>query len=214
MKKTLLFSSAAIFLGLVVGGNVVSAAEVDSKDTKGKIEFEVDSSQASLRIDRVSEFNFGKQVVTASTETYYAALDDGTDPLSVEVTDIRGERLGWTLSVKQEEQLTATNGGDQVVLEGAKLDIANGVLTGTATGNNNMPSTVATSIDLTPGMTSKPVIVAEVNQGQGAWKYSFGADETEGAESVSLEVPASAVRLTGVEYETTLTWILADVPTP
>jgi hypothetical protein len=162
-----------------------------------------------LSIDFASSFQFGNQKITSETMDYYANLQEFSSgsrgPNYVQVTDKRGTQEGWSLSVVQNGQFkTAEND----VLEGASLSISSG------------KATSVTDMLYAPTVTEAHTFVpdSEVNlvnapegKGMGTWIYKFGADETEGATAVKLNVPGRSVKL-AKEYRTTLTWKLKNVP--
>lgn len=166
-----------------------------------------------LSIDYASSFHFGDQKISAKDETYYAALvdlNDGTTRQNwVQITDKRGTNAGWTLTVKQEQQLTS-NDTSAEELKGAEIKIMNAA-TKTATGNTSTaPSVAPADITLTPG-TEVSVMAAKQDEGTGTWVDSFG-DVTTGDKSVSLTVPGTSTKIKDATYSSDLIWTLSDTP--
>ncbi|MHC5269722.1 WxL domain-containing protein [Enterococcus sp. LJL98] len=199
MKKTVFFSSVAILLGLVVGGDVISADEVGSEETTGKVSFVQDTSQSPLRLENVSDFNFGEQKIQTGAVAYPLVAD-----ANIQVIDVRGAATGWTLSVTGSE----FTGADTKSLVGAQIEFGSaGTLTG-ATENENTPSVVKEGFKLNYGQKTL-LLGAQDGQGAGEWNYDFA----ENGDSVNLTIPSGTVRLKQA-YTATMNWALEDVPAP
>lgn len=162
-----------------------------------------------LSIDFASSFQFGNQKITSETMDYYAKLQEFTSgsagPNYVQVTDKRGTQEGWSLSVIQNGQFkTAQN----EVLAGASLSISYG--TAISVTDMHYAPTVVENHTFVPD-SEMNLVNAPVGKGMGTWIYRFGADASEGAKAVKLNVPGRSVKL-AKEYRTTLTWNLKNVP--
>lgn len=161
-----------------------------------------------LTLDFVSSFDFGNHPISKNDEIYSAAAqktDDGKSiPNFVQVTDLRGTGNGWSLNVQQQSQFLANNDGRE--LEGAQIQITNGVMTSEST---NTPQDVTESVNLTPGVSEK-IVTANEHEGTGTWVYGFGNDSTK-EESVHLAVPGKSFKAAD-SYKTVLTWALLDAP--
>lgn len=168
-----------------------------------------------LSLDYASSLNFGKQKISSVDQTYfaqpqtvkYADGSEGVVPLYTQVTDNRGTLKGWSLSVKQNSQFKA---GDKE-LTGAKIEFLNGQVE--TVSESPVPSVVKSNFDLTSNGTGAVtnVMAAATDEGAGTFVYRFG-DEATKAESVKLTVPGKTTKLKDVAYQTTLTWMLNDVP--
>lgn len=175
-------------------------------------------SPGPLSLDYASSLNFGKQKIKSSDEVYFAKAQvvsdkDGVDPtprevpLYAQVTDNRGTQAGWSLSVKQNGQFKA---GDKT-LTGAKIEFINAEIA--TISESLVPSVLKTSFDLTADGTgaAQNIMAAKANQGAGTFIYRFGNKDTK-ASSVKLSVPGKTLKMKDVNYNTTLTWSLNDVP--
>lgn len=178
---------------------------VDSTDPTGPNP----GTAGPLSIDFASSFQFGNQKITSETMDYYAKLQEFTSssagPNYVQVTDKRGTQEGWSLSVVQQGQFkTAQN----EVLEGASLSISSG--TAISVTDKQYAPTVVEHHTFVPN-SEMNLVNAPAGKGMGTWIYRFGADASEGATAVKLNIPGRSVKL-AKEYRTTLTWYLKNVP--
>ena len=160
----------------------------------------------------------------------------------LQVTDSRPEGSGWTLQVRQEYQFKndVIQEEKEKELRGAVLSFdkawANSAYT-----QEKSPQISKDIIQLNAPGTTFPVASADQGQGKGTWVISFGAsaensqeqattlfpkvdeknqpilDETfenqqaYGNKAIFLSVP-DAVKIHPVQYQTELTWILAELP--
>lgn len=182
-------------------------------------------TQGPLSIDYASSFDFGLNRISNKNQTYYARAQkyfDGTadTPNFVQVTDNRGTNGGWTLQVRQEDQLKATVDTLNKELTGSVIKISDPVVNSNA---QNVEKPVPVDITLVPGKVS-PVASAKSGAGAGTWSVAWGKVETvketdqDGKDqdvnvtkAVQLTVPGSTPK-DAVKYQTKLTWILTDVP--
>lgn len=180
-----------------------------------------------LSIDFASSLDFGKNKISNKDEVYYANpqyffTTDGTGPdLSnpkpnyVQVSDKRGTNAGWTLTVKQETQMTATTNTLNKVLDGAEITLTQNKAVSNSTAVAPTPNDVA----LVAG-DSSTVMSATAGQGSGTWISAFGnveSVEVEGKvtaknKAITLSVPGATPK-DAVQYKTVLTWTIADLPT-
>ena len=162
-----------------------------------------------LSIDFASSFQFGNQKITSETMDYYAKLQEFISSLAgpnyVQVTDKRGTQEGWSLSVIQNGQFKTAQ---SEVLAGASLSISSGTAI-SATDKQYAP-TVVENHTFVPNSEMNLVNVP-AGKGMRTWIYRFGADASEGAAAVKLNIPGRSVKL-AKEYRTTLTWYLKNVP--
>lgn len=170
-----------------------------------------------LSIDYASSFHFGEQKISAKDQTYNADFVDVTDSTGtagkrqnwVQITDKRGTNAGWTLTVKQEQQLTTTDASAKE-LKGAEIKIMNAAPKTSSDNLSKAPSQAPTEITLTVG-SDVPVMAAKQDEGTGTWVDSFG-DETNGNKSIFLNVPGISEKVKDVTYSSDLTWTLSDTP--
>lgn len=172
-----------------------------------------------LSIDFASSLDFGKNKITNKDETYFAnpqKLDDGRNvPNYVQISDQRGTNAGWTLTVKQEGQLS-NDATMNKVLTGAQIKLVSGKAVSNAEG---MAEPTTADIALDPSGAASKVMAAKAGAGAGTWVDRFGTVETVDVNGESLE-KNKAVTLTvpgktpkdAVKYKTELTWTLSDIP--
>ncbi|TGE71039.1 WxL domain-containing protein [Weissella confusa] len=168
-----------------------------------------------LSLDFASSFNFGKNKITTTDETYYAEVQKFTDgqgntttgPNYVQVTDNTGEDKGWVLSVTQQGDLTDNKNS----LDGAVITLHDANVKGIAGTGATAPIVAANDIALEKGQ-KKLVMTATANSGQGTWLTRFGSNKLADDKAVSLFVPGKAVKHAAT-YSTTLNWSLEQVPT-
>lgn len=240
MKKTTLISAMTL-VGLMTAGTATAfAADGGTLDTNGFIEYSApdkptpptnptDPSKpveptptdpqhpnkpgtgGPLSIDFASNFNFGKQDITALDKTYDAAPQkfkvtgeetEQTGPNYVQVSDNRGNEKGWRLTVKQTEFM---NGEHK--LEGAQLQLDNQHV---VSNSQSTKPDAAASVDLIPNQVTE-MMNAAPGTGAGTFLLDWGTDAASGAKSVHLMVPGKTTKYTG-QYSATLTWNLTDTP--
>lgn len=179
-----------------------------------------DGTAGPLSIDFASSFNFGKQKITSTTQTYSAVAQEYTDteknqkfgPNFVQVTDNRGTEKGWTLLVKQDAQFTSSK--DKKILDGAQVYLTNGnVVTASDSAKPTaaLPDPTANGLLAVPIDEYETIMSATDGQGAGTFLLAWGKDATEGASSVKLEVPGSTTKYAD-SYSTTFNWMLTDAP--
>lgn len=179
-----------------------------------EIETDMEGTAGPLSIDYVPQLDFGKNQISTADKTYYAALntvtvkDGGTQmdvPNFVQVTDNRGNKAGWTLSVSASHFMT----GEGEVLTGAYLTFHNAnVYTPNARGDG---PTALDPVRIAEVDTSYPVLTAAAGQGAATWGAYYGNAEDNGKNSVTLSVPGRSTKL-AEKYTATLTWSLAETP--
>lgn len=190
MKKIKLgFVSGLIVLLTLPTTLTVSANETST--SKSSVRFE---SPGDLAIGSTSSFNFEKNAISTSDETYTAKNKN-----SISVTDLRGTNTGWTLGVAQDGQLknAATLNKE---LTGAQLTISD--VTVLSESVAAAPET-ADKVTLDPEGAVSVIMSAKNSQGAGEWIAEMN--------NVQLTVPGKTVK-DPVSYTTTLTWSLSDVP--
>ncbi|WP_207695191.1 hypothetical protein DOK67_0001274 [Enterococcus sp. DIV0212c] len=160
----------------------------------------------------------------------------------LQVTDSRAEASGWTLQVRQEYQFKndVIQENTEKELRGAVLSFDK-AWANTAYTQEKSPQLSKDIIQLNAPGTTFPVASAAQDQGKGTWIISFGASEensheqpntlfpkldennqpildenfenqqVQGNKAIFLSVP-DAVKIHPVQYQTELTWILAELP--
>jgi hypothetical protein len=177
---------------------------------------ELPEKQLLLSIDFISQFDFGKQKISAQDEIYFAnpqkikTESDGTGeenrPNYVQISDRRTENnIGWELSV---EQLTQFHSEDDSELSGAQISFQNQRVISDSENDSSPSIPDKEKIDLVPG--NKQILLDAKDCGNGTWIYRLGDKDT-AAKSVSLFVPKSANPL-AKQYKTSLFWELSSTP--
>ncbi|MDA9472833.1 WxL domain-containing protein [Enterococcus sp. 5H] len=158
----------------------------------------------------------------------------------IQITDQRTVSTGWTLQVKQEHQFRnrIIQEANEQQLEGAVLSLDKGWAN--SSGTSAPPTVTRETVALNANGAAHELAIASAESGRGVWTIAFGASETNSNNMVNTLSPAidrsgnvvidefsgkpayynSAITLTipnttkihPVQYETTLTWILAELP--
>lgn len=179
-----------------------------------------------LSIDYASSIDFGKNRISNKDQVYFARAqayngEQQDTPNFVQISDNRGTNSGWTLTVKQPEQLKATTDTLNDVLTGAQITLSNPKVNSNA---QNVEKPVANEIvALNPG---EETVVTTATQGAGAgtWATYWGSvesveerDENGDTQTVNvtkdvqLAVPGATPK-DAVKYQAKLVWTLTDVP--
>ena len=209
--------------------NTLVTPPVDPENPDKEVEPEVDPDQPDpiepgtpgpLSIDYASHINFGKVMKSGNAQTYYAnpvVIDDNGTKVErapyVQVTDNRGSKAGWSLSVKQTDQFSQ---GDSK-LEGAVLSLTNGEIA----SSSSTDGVKNHDIEFANFNETYPVFGAETDYGAGTFTNQFGkvapmdikgeTDPVNKVESVTLDIPEDLVIEDGL-YSTDLEWVLTDTP--
>ncbi|MBO0422749.1 WxL domain-containing protein [Enterococcus plantarum] len=158
----------------------------------------------------------------------------------IQITDQQAESSGWSLQVKQNYQFTnpiiqKTNEQD---LKGAVLSLDKGWAN--SSGTSEAPTVMRETIALNSIDSAYEIATARTGSGKGVWTIAFGASDTNSSDQPVTLTPVvdkagkpvidshyskpvysnSAITLTipettkihPVEYQTTITWILAKLP--
>ncbi|MDT2596755.1 WxL domain-containing protein [Enterococcus dongliensis] len=219
MKR--IFLTTALFSVMLLGGTIISHAADTNANSTAKILLEASETEndpsvpivnpddndgqtndptgntGSLRIDYISNIDFGKQTIAATNKTYTAVKPN--NKVLAQVTDLRGSGAGWILQVNYD----GTNGfvDDTKILKGAVLSLPAGEA---ATTTDNVSSDQpATTNALEVNNSAQTIMSATANTGLGVW-----GDKMDPA-AVKLAVPAG--NLAG-NYTATLVWTLSDAP--
>lgn len=174
----------------------------------------VNPNPGQLRINYVSNFDFGKIKNTSGEIVQSARLDqlwsDGSEEGRVPFVateDRRGnERLGWELQVAQPEQLTDDTGHE---LKGATITFS-----GLRYSSTSDATPVANQNTLVLGEAAQTLATADAQQGAGAWSLALGNADTSGTtDGVVLRIPANTTKNNNTVYSTSLVWELVADPT-
>lgn len=185
-----------------------------------------------LSLDYASSIDFGENLITDQDMIYYAepqylfAADGVTkDPNSarpnyVQVSDNRGTNSGWTLRVSQNGQLS-NNKTLNKELTGSQIRFTSGVVKQNKEATMPpIPAPVNKDFTLNPDGTEVEVMTAADGTGMGTWVNRFGTLEdvdingetVKKNKAITLSIPGNILK-DAVEYRTSLTWRLYDVPT-
>lgn len=149
-----------------------------------------------LRIDYISNIDFGTQTISGKTETYIA--EKPASLTESQVSDLRGTGAGWHLQVNYDTEKPGFTSEDKT-LSGAELTLPSGTAKSVADNKATPPVTSEVVVN----DAAQNIMTAAANTGLGTW-----ADEMDTA-NVSLKVPSG--NLVG-DYTATLVWTLSDAP--
>lgn len=179
-----------------------------------------------LSIDYASSLKFGRNRISNRDQVYFARAqsyheDQFNTANFVQVSDHRGTNSGWSLKVKQQKQLTATSETLNNVLTGAQIMLARPIVNSNAL-NVEKPEAMD-EVVLIPGEESV-LVTAKIGAGAGTWSTHWGEvmemeerDEYGESQSINvtkdiqLSVPGATPK-DAVTYQTSLVWMLTDVP--
>lgn len=151
--------------------------------------------EGPLTIDAISSFDFGKIRLGAEKVAAIVAEDK---ILGVQVSDKRGNGVGWSLTA---EISAFENEAKTRQIRGAKVTIPAGKVN-SKQGNPLFPPV---SSEITLASSSQNILVAEKENGLGTWTEDFHGTN----KKVQLEVPQDAHVDT---YNAKITWSLQDAP--
>ncbi|EOH55796.1 WxL domain-containing protein [Enterococcus faecium] len=149
-----------------------------------------------LRIDYISNIDFGTQTISGKTETYTAQKP--ALRTEAQISDLRGTGAGWNLQVNYATEKPGFTSEDKT-LNGAELTLPIGTPKTVADNSSAAPATNEVVVN----NAAQNIMTAAANAGLGTW-----ADEMDTA-NVSLKVPSG--NLVG-DYTATLVWTLSDAP--
>lgn len=177
-----------------------------------------------LSIDYASSLDFGQNKITNVDEIYYAKAQEFSGGNSegqfrgnyVQITDNRGTNGGWTLSLKQEGQLTSSSAKLYKELTGAQISINESVAASISEG---VVAPKVTNVKLDPSGASTEIMSAAEGSGAGTWVDRFGkaeemtidGEKVQKNKAVTLSIPGKTPK-EATKYTTKLTWTLTDVP--
>ncbi|MDZ5606391.1 WxL domain-containing protein [Bacillus pseudomycoides] len=176
-----------------------------------------------LSIDYASSLDFGINKISNKDMTYYAkaqelSSDEGSTyvPNYVQISDNRGTNAGWTLTVKQEGQLSNDTTQNKE-LTGSQIQFVDPTV---ASHTEVKPPTPADVITLDPNGAESLVMSAKQSAGAGLWVDRWGTveemtgdqgEKVQKTKAISLTIPGKTPK-DAVKYSTKLTWNLSDVP--
>ncbi|EOH89033.1 WxL domain-containing protein [Enterococcus villorum] len=221
MKKTVLV--AALYSAILMGGTVSVHAD---NDTNGKSTAKIGLKQQDpddpidpigpidnddtpdnsndptgntgiLRVDYISNINFGEQTISGKVETYRAS----TPKLRTEaqVSDLRGSGAGWHLQVNYDTEKPGFVTTNNQVLKGAELTFPAG--TTKSTQDNQSAQPVANTVIV--GNEAQNIMDATSMTGLGTCVDDMNTQD------ITLKVPSGNMQ---GDYTATLVWTLTDAP--
>lgn len=187
MKSKKLFS--VLTVAVVTGGIGLSSISADAEEklSDGRVTF----LPGALTLDKVPSFDFGLQQITTQDQLYNAVTKS-----EVQVTDLRGSSLGWTLTLTAGKLKAGMK-----ELAGAQLSLKQGKVV-----NSWNEIVTILKADLIPTQSVK-IMNAEAGRGSGV---TTGTWETT---DVRLDVPGNIAK-SAEQYVAELTWTLTDAPAP
>lgn len=195
--------------------NITTDPVIPDPDNPGEeIEPEVPTNphEGQLRINYISNFDFGKIKNVSSEIVQQAQLDRlwsgesevGRVPF-VATEDRRGsERLGWELQVSQPNQLIDASGHE---LQGATIS-----LSGLRYSSSSASAPIANQNTITLSSAAQTVATADSTQGSGAWSMAMGTEDQGNTNGVVLRIPANTTK-NDTMYSTSIVWELVADPT-
>lgn len=188
MKSTMLALSTIAFTTNVIADSTMGKGTVSVEDSGVTKPFDPEdpdkpvdpnkpdkSPKGSLRIDFVSDLDFGHVKITEKNRKFNAKAQlfkDDTDARGqyIQITDVRSESTGWTLMMEQKNQFI-TDDGDE--LTGSVLSYDNAWANASHITDDILPDVTRETLSLVPG-ESVIVAQAERNKGWGVWTIEFG----------------------------------------
>lgn len=192
----------------------------------------VNKKKGPIKVERVSELNFGEISNASKAITRHAApikFSDGSQRGNlIQFADVRSEVYGYTIQAAMTQQFKLEGKEDK--LGGAEIAYSNGLLKN-GTGNTNVgPSTTKAAFTLKEDGTAETVITADKakQEGKGRYTFEFGQSDEYNAtnpgapqggiagtdkNSVKLTVPTkTAANMKKGAYEAKITWTVVTAP--
>lgn len=214
-KYSIIVASLLISV-FVLGSQSVVANEVSKGSSKANFELQAGDNttvpeildpeiqpptgnRGPLSLDSVSSFNFPTRKLGSESKTPIEATPIQGTKLGLQVTDSRGQDLGWNLKVSATDFETTDK---SLALKGAVITIPEGKLT-SAEGVNPLltPTAFRVNLSLTPTI----IMSATTTQGRSSWSNDFEGN----GDKVTLDVPSGNKV---ASYVSTITWSLEDAP--
>ena len=222
-------------------GTIVDPEKPGTSDPKDPNDVNENKKPGTLKIERVSNLNFGT-IAPSTTDVVVPAaplaLADGTTRGAVvQFADVRTDVYGYTVQVKMQKQFTKTESGKaDRVLKGSTITFNNGFVRSEIASENNMP-TASNLSNIVVGEDKDAVEIVKASnsstdeQGKGRYVLEFGQSpefdatalgdiQTIGTgtkdtakDAVKLTVPAStASNMQKGTYTSTVRWSIAAIP--
>lgn len=198
------------------------------------------STKGALRLDHISQINFGADnKIVSTTQNYFSKFEKGIDnegvaieyPSYLQVTDDRGATDGWKVTVSNDGIFSAEGATN---ISDTKLIFSNlSIHSASAQGEAMTPKVATNETDISTG-SDVMLVTAETGKGYGIWTVPIGTVDTKttgygkdgSAENgatvdatkagrnpgVKLTIPAGQVIEKTKSYKTTLKWNLLDTP--
>ena len=157
-------------------------------------------NKGPLSLDSVSSFNFPTKKLGSESQAPLEATPVEGTKLGLQVTDSRGQDLGWKLKVSATD--FETTGENKLTLRGAVMTIPAGKLTA-GEGVDRLLTPTAYKVNLSSKVTT--IMSATSTQGRSSWSNAFEGN----GEKVTLAVPSGNKV---ASYVSTITWSLEDAP--
>ena len=206
-----------VFLLLLSSFSFSKRLEViaNEEESEGRVRFR----SGSIILDFASDIYFGTHAIVNEDRTFYAREPSGEAMTHfVRIIDTRGSVEGWSLRVRQNGQLTASDASVHTDLIDAQLSIVGNLSTrkesvsGVAAAGG--PETFSIFLDAS-GASSSLIAAAGSGEGAGRWLIQHGGLDEINDERINtnirLFVPGTTPR-EAVVYTTTLTWYLVHGP--
>lgn len=184
-----------LFILGLASGTILCGTSVQADDQTSDATFSLTAPAAGkdLVLNRVSSLDFG--TVELSNEPI--RTNSTTDSI-LNLADLRGTGAGWTITGKLSDFISRSN-----TLKGAEITFTSGNATTEGVQNNTNP--VVNDCTILAGGSAIKFVDAGVGQGNGVWTIEYQKD------TVQLVAPSGQLK---GNYTATLTYTLADVPTP
>lgn len=159
-----------------------------------------------LSIDAVTSFEFGaRKLGQEGSSVIKASPIAPATKLGAQVTDDRGQDLGWNLKVKATKFMSVGT-ETSFELEGAAITIPEGTYKSKEGVSLALqPSAYAVTVNETP----QTIMKASTTQGRSSWLNYFTGIDGADTNPVTLHVPSGNK---AANYKATLTWTLEDAP--
>lgn len=262
-KKHLIIGSLMWIVGIALSGELLVQAEpsrlpnettiqyqpkdvptppIDPEHPETKVDPGVGGqTEGLLRLDFVPHLKFGSQEISDKTEVYKVLAQNFLDETSIrpnylQVTDLRGELSGWSVTVRQDTPFQDEKGA--TTLKGAMLSFDKQWVY-SEMDQSQGPTVYKETIEMKEIGASYPLVKAEDGKGAGTWTINFGSTgELEGHEdtidpllnadgkpvtdpafndkpmgtnsAITLTVPGKTEKKS-VKYRTVLTWTISEL---
>ncbi|MEK4153087.1 WxL domain-containing protein [Carnobacterium sp. FSL E2-0243] len=217
VRNYLVIGTGILMSVVILGNQSVEAAEASAGTSKANFELQAGDdttvpeildpgikpptgNKGPLSLDAVSSFNFPTKKLGSESQAPLEATPVEGTKLGLQVTDSRGQDLGWNLKVSA--TAFETTGENKLTLKGAVMTIPEGKLS-TDEGVDPLLTPTAYKVNLSP--TAASIMSATTTQGRSRWSNDFEGN----GEKVTLAVPSGNKV---ASYVSTITWSLEDAP--